>query len=274
MNVESPTVSERFSNLDAGSQWIFASWAQTEIHRFPGSELELRSASEIFMLPEGLSTETAAHFLDDFVAECGNLRYLNRPKLTFAELEDHPDPPAVLRSLDLLPYKELLKIWITHLPYGHGRPLPMPNSNRDIMPSNVLYAREELLEAAFGSDSVNFLATEFGELESTLYKYGLQGETGLDMTLFTTCAEATHHIGDDVGDRAEQAAVVVVHDMEETMKWLNENVVGFENILYNLQDEDTFLNVNDPPSDPWIWTNANHLVFKTQDKDAIRTLSY
>ena len=226
MNVESPTVSERFMNLDADSQWIFASWARPRICRFfedlsliaqelpiwevarPGSELELRSASEILMLPEGLSTETAARFLDDYVAEWGNLKYLNGRKLTFAELEDYLDIPAVLRPSDLLPYKELLTIWIAHLPYGYGRPLPLPNTNGDIMMSNILYAREELFEAAFGVDSVNFLAIEFRELENTLYRYGLQGENGLDMAMFTACAEATHQIGDDVGDRAQRAAIV------------------------------------------------------------------
>ena len=226
MNVESPTVSERFLNLDGDSQWIFASWARPKICRFaedlspiaqelpiwevarPGSELELRSASEVLMLPEGLSTEIAARFFDRFVAEWGNLRYLNGPKLTFAELEDHLNLPAFLTPADLLPYKELLTIWITHLPFGYGRSLPVPNSNLEIKPSNIMYAREELFEAAFGVGSDNFLAIDFQGLENALYKYGLQGGNGLDMTMFTTCAEAIHHIGEDEEHRAQRAAVV------------------------------------------------------------------
>ena len=226
MNTESPSVSERFSNLDTDSQRIFAYWARPQICRFPqdlsliaqelpiwevarpGSESELRSASEILMLPEGLSTEIGARFLDRFVAEWGNLKYLNGPKLTFAELEEYLDLPEVLRPSDLLPYKEFFTIWITHLPLGYSRPLPVPNSYGAIMASNVLYAREELFEAAFGLDSVHFIAIEFQELENALYKYGLQGQNGLDMDMFMACAEATHHIEEDTGDRARRAAIV------------------------------------------------------------------
>jgi hypothetical protein len=226
MNVESsPTVSERFSNLEADSRWIFASLARPQICSFvedlsriaeelpiwevvgPGEELELHVASEILMLPNGLSAEIAARFLDGFVVEWGNLTYLNGPKLTFAELGDHLALPTVLRQSDLLPYKELLTIWITHLPYGYDRPLPVPNSFGDILPSDMLYAREALFEAAFGVNSVNIPDIEFQELENDLYRYGLQGMNGLDMTMFTACAEATHHIGEDE-DRARRAEIV------------------------------------------------------------------
>lgn len=262
MNVESPTVSERFSNLDPEFQWIFASWARPRICHFaedlslvaqelpiwevarPGSELELRSASEILMLPEGLSTEIAARFLDRFVAEWGNLRYLNGPKLIFGELEDYLDLPAVLRESDRLPYKELLTIWIAHLPSGYGRPLPVPNSDGDIMPSNMLYAREELFAAAFGVDSVNFLAIEFQGLEDALYRYGLQGENGLDMVMFMACAEATHHIGEDE-DRAERAGIVFR---------------AYSNRLPLRGDQDTQ------------WSSLDHLRFIPRNMDSTRQL--
>ena len=226
MNVESPTVPERFSNLEPDSQWIFASWARPQICQFvedlsrvaqelpiwevarPGEELELHAASEILMLPEGLSIDIAARFLDGFVAEWGNLKYLGGPKLTFAEeLEDQLDLPAVLRPSDLLPYRELLTIWITHLPFGYGSPLPVPNSDGDMIRSNMLYAREELFEAAFGVDSANILAIEFQELEIALSRHGLQGTNELDMAMFTACAEATHHIGEDE-DRSRRAEIV------------------------------------------------------------------
>ena len=228
MNVESPTVVERFSNLDADSQLIFASWARPQICRFVddlsqiaqelpiwevarlGEELELHAASEILMLPEGLSIEIASRFKGGFVAEWGNMRYLNGPKLTFAEvLEDQLDLPAVLRPSDFQPYKELLTIWISHLPFGYGRPLPVPNSVGDMIMSNMLYAREELFEAAFGAESVHFPAIEFQELENTLYRLGcgLQGTNGLNMAMFTACAEATHHIEEDE-DKVRRAEIV------------------------------------------------------------------
>jgi hypothetical protein len=226
MNVESPTVSERFSNLDADSQRFFASWSRPQICCFvddlsqiaqelpiwevarPGEELELHAASEILMLPEGLSIEVASRFSHGFVAEWGNLRYLNGPKLTFAEeLEDQLDIPTVLRPSDFLSYKELLTIWISHLPFGYGNPLPVPNSNGDMVKSNMLYAREELFVAAFGVDSVNIPAIEFQDLENALYRYGLQGTNGLDMAMFTACAEATDLIGEDE-DRVRRAEIV------------------------------------------------------------------
>lgn len=56
--------------------------------------------------------------------------------------------------------------------------------------------------------------------------------------------------------------------MVETLKWLNENVVGSDNdILYDLQYENIFLNVDDPSTEPWIWTNANELAFEAEDID-------
>jgi sacsin len=160
------------------------------------------------MLPEGLSIEIASRFSDGFVAEWGNLRYLDGPKLTFTEqLEDQLDLPTVLRPSDLLAYKELLTIWISHLPFGYGNPLPVPNFNGDMISSNMLYAREELFEAAFGDESANIPAVEFQDLENALYRLGLQGTNGLDMAMFTTCAEATHHIAEDE-DRVRRAGIV------------------------------------------------------------------
>lgn len=59
--------------------------------------------------------------------------------------------------------------------------------------------------------------------------------------------------------------------MIETLKWLNENVgVDSENILYELRDEDIFLNVDNPSTEPWIWTTANELAFEAEDNNGIR----
>lgn len=426
MNVESPTVSERFSNLDADAQWIFASWARPQICSFvddlsqiaqelpiwevarPEEELELHAASEILMLPEGLSVEVASLFSHGFVAEWGNLRYLNGPKLTFTEkLEDQLDL-TLLEPSNLLPYKELLMFWISHLPFGYSNPLLVPNSNGEMVRLNMLYAREELFEAAFGDESINIPAIEFQDLENTLSRYGLQSTNGLDMAMFTACAEATHHIGEDE-DRVRRAEIVfraycddlplragqdaqsswssldhlrfiprdmgsvrrlehyedrqmeldipqhlqdlpdvvspndlvrkefesiawtqrarfsvqpghrilmvnpglglphitevvrcphmlkislikhciqishlsalstfpiqtqlqrqiIIHDMVETLKWLNENVVDSDDIiLYDLRTERIFLNVDNPSEELWIWTNANELAFEAED---------
>jgi sacsin len=68
---------------------------------------------------------------------------------------------------------------------------------------------------------------------------------------------------------------IIIHDMKETLKWLNENVgVDSKNILYELRDEDIFLNVDDPSShtEPWIssWTTANKLAFEAEDNNGIR----
>ena len=58
--------------------------------------------------------------------------------------------------------------------------------------------------------------------------------------------------------------------MVETLKWLNENVgADSESMLYELRDEDIFLNVDDPSTEPWVWTNANELAFEAEDNDGI-----
>ena len=44
-------------------------------------------------------------------------------------------------------------------------------------------------------------------------------------------------------------------------------MAGSEGILYGLRDEHIFLNVDDPSTDPWIWTSTNQLVFETRDID-------
>ena len=56
--------------------------------------------------------------------------------------------------------------------------------------------------------------------------------------------------------------------MVETLKWLNENIVDSEDdTLYGLQYENIFLNVDNPSTEPWIWTNANELAFEAEDID-------
>lgn len=56
--------------------------------------------------------------------------------------------------------------------------------------------------------------------------------------------------------------------MVETLTWLNENVADSDdNILYDLRYENIFLNVDDPSTEAWIWTNANELAFEAEDID-------
>jgi len=62
--------------------------------------------------------------------------------------------------------------------------------------------------------------------------------------------------------------------MRETLKWLNErvedsddNIASDENTLYGLKYENIFLNVDDPSTEEWIWTNANELAFEAEDID-------
>ena len=56
--------------------------------------------------------------------------------------------------------------------------------------------------------------------------------------------------------------------MVETLKWLNENVIDSgDDILYDLQYENIFLNVDNPSTETWIWTNANELAFEAEDID-------
>jgi sacsin len=55
--------------------------------------------------------------------------------------------------------------------------------------------------------------------------------------------------------------------MVETLKWLNENIADSDDILYDLQTENIFLNVDNPFEEPWIWKNANEIAFEAEDID-------
>ena len=56
--------------------------------------------------------------------------------------------------------------------------------------------------------------------------------------------------------------------MVETLKWLNDNIADSDdNILYELRYDDIFLNVDNPSTETWIWTNANELAFEAEDID-------
>ncbi|KAF8970967.1 hypothetical protein BDZ97DRAFT_1914418 [Flammula alnicola] len=130
-----------------------------------GSAEELRSASDIYMLPEGLSFRVAARFMNVFVADYGMLKSLNGSSLTFEQLGDKVELPSILGTADLMPYKNFLERWIPRLPPSYTRPILVPNANRVITLSNELYAREPLFQAAFGDDSNRFIPEEFVELE-------------------------------------------------------------------------------------------------------------
>ncbi|KDR71813.1 hypothetical protein GALMADRAFT_253570 [Galerina marginata CBS 339.88] len=216
------TVAATITNFDDGLKTTFASWARNNIpHTIPdelrniaqqlpiwpsassGSTLDLRPASEVYMLPEGLALDTAARFMNVLVAEYGSLRLLNGHILPFVQFRDKLGLPANLSATELAQYKELLSVWILELPPSYTEPLPVPNCNGAIKLSNELYARQPLFEAAFGDDSPFFVHPDYQDLEDSLRQHGIRTQNQLDVPMFIDCVVALNaREGDDIVARA------------------------------------------------------------------------
>ena len=266
-------VVEAFHRLHPDQQLVFSHWARDNMVNISSEKIRiarllpiwpaarghhqpyLAAALDTSMLPEGLDYETTAPFLDITVSDHGLLGRLEGPSLT---------PEAVISRLRLPPTlpiegaQSLVQLLYTllHLaPPNYVEPIPIPNTNLVFIPSNQLFAREPLFIAAFGEDSINFVAREFAGIEALLIKHGLRSSQTLGIAGYQTCAEAIDALPDNAADKITRAEVVwnVLPDIVRREEHLVEGDTSFA-VLANLRfvprDTSTTRRVGDQVSIP------------------------
>lgn len=67
---------------------------------------------------------------------------------------------------------------------------------------------------------------------------------------------------------SQHQRLIVLHDLEESYRFLNDNTVTGISTLSLIGNESFFLNVDNPDSEGWRWDKADQLVFERQDIDA------
>ena len=218
-------VAEAFHQLHPDRQLIFAEWARENMvnispEQIPnarllpiwpaarGDEPDLAAARDTFMLPEGLDYLETAPFMDCTVSNHGLLSRLEGPSLTPEAVLSRLRFPSTLSNEVAQRLVRFLYTLLELLPPTCVEPVPVPNTNSVFIPSNRLFAREPLFTAAFGENSVNFVAAEFAGLEALLIKHGLRSTQTLDIAGYQTCAEAIDALPDNVPDKVPRAEVV------------------------------------------------------------------
>jgi sacsin len=159
-----------------------------------GTQPALRPSSEIQLLPEKLTLEDAADFMADWVADDPSLGHLLKRHMTLNELYHQLSLPDVLDMPTLCRYKQFYESWIGHLPFSNVlsgfQPLPVPTSACTLNSPENLFKRGPLFTALFPEDSHFFVHSEFQKFEEVLCRFGLQTEEGLDLRMFTACAQS------------------------------------------------------------------------------------
>jgi len=204
-----------FDTLSDDLRTVFANWAKANVSQISkdqiplaqclpiwwsaggGTQPALRPSSEVQLLPEKLTIQDAAFFMADCVAEDASLTHLHKRHMTFNELPHQLRLPDVLDMPTLLQYKQFYNSWITYLPSSnllsgsqHCRPLPVPTSACTFRSPQDMFKRGPLFTAVFPEGSPFFVHAEFQEYEEVLCNFGLKTEEGLDVGMFTTCAES------------------------------------------------------------------------------------
>ncbi|EAU81709.2 hypothetical protein CC1G_02725 [Coprinopsis cinerea okayama7 len=164
-----------------------------------------KAASEIRCLPSDLDV-SAAELLDVWVCKKPAAQHLGVETLSVEELKLHLRLPHILSQPDESVYLPILsKILYLRKPGA----VKVPNMNRVMVSSKVLYSREALFEAAFKQDPTKFLLRSYSALEGQLRQKQLINRTSeLNMSMFTICAQALHDSDDDEGDKVERARVL------------------------------------------------------------------
>ncbi|KAJ6589057.1 hypothetical protein B0H19DRAFT_1367527 [Mycena capillaripes] len=204
------SIPSRFAKLDPAIHAEFADWARGQIIRTPENlfstasalpiwkklqqeqAITLHAASELKMLPFGISRDIALRFIGvPAVEHNASLVHLKVAPLNFNQFWYHLRLPTTLKQEDQQVYKQLLSLMPSNFIYNSDSIL-VPNGNRLLVKANTLYTRHALFVAAFGSDSspTHFILDIFRDLEPRLVSLGLKSHTNLDIPTFKACAQA------------------------------------------------------------------------------------
>ncbi|KAF5313831.1 hypothetical protein D9619_013016 [Psilocybe cf. subviscida] len=210
------SVYQDIENLDENLQNVFGFWARERIVDTstysdtllniaqqlpiwpslggPGTApLMLRRASEVYMLPRGISIEAAGRFMNVPVGEYGPLQLLRGPCLRYDQIEQFLETPPVLQPEDLVAYKSFLSAWIPMLHAPYAPRIHVPDGRCHIVSTDTLYSRDLLYRQAFADDAEKFVHPSFADLEPILARHGLNTESDMNMSIFRICAEALNN---------------------------------------------------------------------------------
>ena len=219
------SISRRFNGLDNATHQQFADWARRNIVYTPkdlvatarslpiwpephaSHPLCFRSASEITMLPIGVTRDIANRFMRDRCVEYQlGLAYLEVQTLNFRQFRDRLRLPRILDPNELPDYERLLNMLLSNRA-SDPRDILVPNGNRVLVQSSTLYARDPLFVAAFGANTECFVLEAFRHLETSFHSFGLKRQVNLNLDMFKACAAAIHN--DLFGmDRVARAGIV------------------------------------------------------------------
>ncbi|KAG6860981.1 hypothetical protein C0995_005217 [Termitomyces sp. Mi166 len=209
------TILGRFVSLDTSVQSLFADWCRRELESissipnhlltftrrlpiWPVTQLDgllvYRSADSVTMLPPRIRAELAGRFMNipSTPHSIGFLR-LKKNAMSFAVFFGSLDLPQVLSREDVLPYKNLLAMFL-----NHSRNIPssatlrIPDANLVLRHPRDLYAHDPLFLSTFEGSPASFILNEFLDMEHLFFAFGMKREANLDIHMFTACARALH----------------------------------------------------------------------------------
>lgn len=206
-----------FDSLEASLRLKFTSWIRSHfvgkkkgffmkhgqyltLPMWRTADGSFNTANQLRMLPKGVTIESIAAFAPAAIASHDLI------------LESMGIQPSPIRSMLGIPthlepkldkaYQNLVRVLLSQSPKPSS--IPVPNSQRVMRESNVLYSStDDLFLAAFGSTSEFFILPSFHNFESQLEQFGLKRQRDLDLPMFKHCVEVfQNQRGDDLRARA------------------------------------------------------------------------
>ncbi|KAH6903845.1 hypothetical protein BKA70DRAFT_1432817 [Coprinopsis sp. MPI-PUGE-AT-0042] len=200
------------------------------------------AATDIKRLPSPLNLDSA-RFVNVFVCTEPASIYLGVKQMSWELLGSCIEVPGSLTLEDEELYRPILYGLLTNFRSPHAT-VWLPDSTREMVRSDTLYARQPLFEAAFDGRPDKFLLPTFWDFESRLQGQNLiKHFDQLDMNMFRELASALHH--DESPNKTSRAA-----------------------ILFRSYGEDLPLRVT--PANRAQWTLVNDLQFIPRDTAATR----
>ncbi|KAF7320872.1 BTB domain-containing protein [Mycena chlorophos] len=223
------SIPSRFNKLTPAAHAEFAEWARGRVLSTPeylvsiaaalpiwkklqkDEETTLHKASDLKMLPFGISRGIASHFMGVPTTEHNPaLVHLKVVPMDFNTFWSHLKLPNVLSAEEQQPYKQLLTAMPTNFIYDPETIL-IPDGYRHLVKAKTLYVRHALFVAAFGSDNSpsHFVLDSFRDLEPRLVLMGMKSHSNLDVDTFKECARAIQAAADSNQPNVNARARVV-----------------------------------------------------------------